>query len=82
MIHLEAFRLVGGPCDGEIAELPPDGFDFTWRCTPSFTYAEYKRDGFVFRFAGREISAADLAALVTEHGDEVTLHADSREYER
>lgn len=82
---LRAFRLLGGPCDGHIAELPPDGFDETWRCHDASgvtSYSEYRRDGAVFRYAGRTVTMHELAALLTEHEASATIHADSREYER
>jgi hypothetical protein len=84
MTRLEAFRLIGGPCDGHIAELPVEGFEETWRCVGEepVRYARYERDGAVFRFAGEIISGEDLAARLHECGAEVTLGRDSREYER
>ncbi len=85
-MKLEAFRLIGGPCDGETAELPGEGFHETWRHVQGGEepelYAEYERDGAVFRYAGRTITAHELAALIKEHEANAVLHGDSREYER
>jgi hypothetical protein len=62
---LQAFRLVGGPCDGEIAEMPASGYAETWRFVHGSgdVYARYERpQGFaddrratVGRIAGREL---------------------------
>ena len=84
--QLQAFRLDDGPCDGEIAELPPDGYD-VWRSVHApdndqVLYASYQRDGAVFRYDGRTVTMPELAALCSEHASEVKLHIDSREYER
>ncbi len=85
-VRLEAFRLVGGPCDGEVAELPVEGFTETWRHVQGDEapelYAEYERDGAVFRYAGRTITGYELAATIKEHEANAMIHMDSREYER
>jgi hypothetical protein len=87
--RLEAFRLIGGPCDGQIAELPVEGYEEVWRCLDEDepTYARYERDGAVFRFAGDVETAEQMgrrlsAIKAAGRGVSATLRRDSRDYER
>lgn len=84
MTKTQAFRLIGGPCHGAIAELPVDDFDEVWRCVPGLNhyYARYERDGAVFRFAQQTLSAEELASHVRDLDAKAVLHVDSRKYER
>jgi hypothetical protein len=73
------------PCDGDIAELPPSGYDETWRHihgTRPPIYAQYERHGAVFRYAGRTLTLDELTAEMRASGANVTLGVDSRRYER
>jgi hypothetical protein len=79
---LEAFRLVGGPCAGEVAEVPPEGFEVWRHVHETTTYALYERDGAVFRFAGKVLPMLQLVKHCRDSEAEVRVHADSREYER
>lgn len=79
-VDAEVVELVGGPCDGEQAEVPI-GYVEIWRCHAGGPgdYSLYNRVAPSERelcFAGRTLTMDQLAAEIVEKGVEPVLHVE------